>query len=631
MERPPIKIPDLLGRAPGGRRLIAVVCFDMVGYSRLIGLDDFGTLVRLKAIRDTLIDPAIEEHGGSIIQTAGDSLLVVFDSIDGAVRCMVNIQRRMPGFDGDHHADQAIRFRAGINIGDVIAHGTDLHGDGVNVAARLQAECPPGDILITRAVRDHVHDRLGLTFEALGSLSLKNIARPIEAFLLRLEPNGSNSKPQSAAEPATGIPAKQPRLLVMMTILKNQGVPRDLDYLVEGISEDLATDLSQYLGYSVVIDAPEAVPNPADIARKAGAGYVVQGSLGGTTNRLILTVHLINIATGVHLMRERFMIDLCDEEALAEISGQAAWILTMKLYEDINHHIESLPSEDWTADELILRGRALILRPWSADIRHRDDHLEAARCFDRALLEAPDSIHAKLGVAALRINSIFEGWSPPGGADEAQTEQFLTDVLRIETDVPIMRPYAHMMMGILRRIQGRWSDSYIELSLAAKLAPHHAPAIANLGFTLAFMNQPEAAIPMIERVVRLKPHDNYIPLYYAGLGFCHLLTENIEMAITSLRMARALNPSIYYSHVWLAAALGLKGELNEAVAALRVAIEMHPGLLAPSMFFLLRGTGLEFFARYERTLYRGLQLTAGHTNDIVCPDIGTLRRMVASV
>lgn len=137
----------LIGGSPGGRKLIAVVYADMVGYSRLIGLDDVGTLERLRHLRSTLIDPAINEHGGRIVQTGGNSLLIVFDSIDGAVRCAVKVQEQVPIHDGDQPPDRAIRFRVGINIGDAIADGTDLHGDAVNVAARLQAECPPGGIV----------------------------------------------------------------------------------------------------------------------------------------------------------------------------------------------------------------------------------------------------------------------------------------------------------------------------------------------------------------------------------------------------------------------------------------------------------------------------------------------------
>jgi pimeloyl-ACP methyl ester carboxylesterase len=162
----------------------------MVGYSRLIGLDDAGTLVRLRALRRNLIDPAISEHGGRIVQTGGDSLLIVFDSIDGAVRCAVKVQKQVPIHDADKLPDRTIRFRIGINIGDAIADGTDLHGDAVNVVARLQAECPPGGICVARSVRDHVHGRLDLAFEELGALNLKNIARPVEAFALKLASSG---------------------------------------------------------------------------------------------------------------------------------------------------------------------------------------------------------------------------------------------------------------------------------------------------------------------------------------------------------------------------------------------------------------------------------------------------------
>src|SRR3984885_3733272 len=182
-------ISDMRGGLPDPRRLIAVVYADMVGYRRLIGLDDLQTLERLRGLRSSLIDPALDGHGGRIIQTGGDSLLMVFNSIDGAVRFAVKVQQDLPGLDGQQPHDRAIRFRIGINIGDAIADGTDLHGDAVNVAVRIQAECSPGGICVSRAVRDHVHGRLDLVFEELGPLHLKNIARPVEAFLLNLDPD----------------------------------------------------------------------------------------------------------------------------------------------------------------------------------------------------------------------------------------------------------------------------------------------------------------------------------------------------------------------------------------------------------------------------------------------------------
>jgi class 3 adenylate cyclase/pimeloyl-ACP methyl ester carboxylesterase len=179
--------PDLAGRAASGRKLIAVVYADVVGYSRLIELDDIGTLEQLRALRRGLIDPAIERHGGQIIQTAGDSLLIVFDSITEAVQCAVNVQREMPARNADRPSDRRICFRVGIDFGDVIADRTDLHGTGVIVAVRLQAACPTGSVCVSRSVRDHVRDRLDISFDELGELSLKNISRPVEAYALRLD------------------------------------------------------------------------------------------------------------------------------------------------------------------------------------------------------------------------------------------------------------------------------------------------------------------------------------------------------------------------------------------------------------------------------------------------------------
>jgi len=232
---------DLIGRAPGGRKLIAVVYADMVGYSHLIGLDDIGTLERLRTLRRILIDPAINEHGGEVVQTGGDSLLIVFDSIDGAVRCALTIQQQVPDCDGDQAPHQAIRFRIGINIGDVIADGTDLHGDGVNVVARLQAICPPGAICVSRAVRDHVHDRLDLNFQELGTLSLKNISRPVEAFVVRREPKATEPRLLSSSR----------RAIAMVLPISNTPVALREAYLRRVVAAGVGSVLTVSLGGSL--------------------------------------------------------------------------------------------------------------------------------------------------------------------------------------------------------------------------------------------------------------------------------------------------------------------------------------------------------------------------------------------
>ena len=236
---------DWTGQPPDRRMLIAVVHADVVGYSRLIGLDDSGTLDRMRRLRREVIEPALETHGGRIVNTGGDSLLMVFDSVDGAARFAVAVQQQVPSHDGAP-PDRAIRFRIGINVGDVIPDGTDVHGDVVNVAARLQAECPPGGICVSRAVRDHMRGRLDLAFEALGALNLKNIAEPVEAFVLRsgstpILPSVERQILQGTGE---ALPLPDKPSIAVLAFTNMSGDPEQ-EYFSDGIADDIITELSR--------------------------------------------------------------------------------------------------------------------------------------------------------------------------------------------------------------------------------------------------------------------------------------------------------------------------------------------------------------------------------------------------
>src|SRR5690242_11999886 len=226
---------DRTARPPDLRKLIAVVHADVVGYSRLIGLDDSGTLDRMRRLRREVIEPALTAHGGRIVNTGGDSLLLVFDSVDGAARFAVGVQQQLPSHD-DAPADRAIRFRIGINVGDVIPDGMDVHGDVVNVAARLQAECPAGGVCISRAVRDHLRGRVDLTFEPLGALNLKNIAEPVEAFVLRSDASEPSSVERSILhESGEALPLPDKPSIAVLALTNMSGDPEQ-EYFSDGIA-----------------------------------------------------------------------------------------------------------------------------------------------------------------------------------------------------------------------------------------------------------------------------------------------------------------------------------------------------------------------------------------------------------
>ena len=227
--------PDAAPEGAGPRRLVAIVHADIAGYSQHIGRDDAGTLDRVRMIRRDLVDPEVLRRGGRLVNTAGDALLLEFTSITSAVQFAAEVQRRMPEFDGGLPPGQRIRFRVGINIGDVLPEGTDIHGDGVNVAARLQAEAPVGGICVSRSVRDHVGQQLNLAFEELGTLQLKNIAQPVHIYRVR---------PSGASMPRQGLALPDKPSIAVLPFQNFSGDPEQ-EHFADGIVEDVTIELSR--------------------------------------------------------------------------------------------------------------------------------------------------------------------------------------------------------------------------------------------------------------------------------------------------------------------------------------------------------------------------------------------------
>jgi TolB-like protein/class 3 adenylate cyclase len=305
-----INASDVPARPQDRRKLTAVVHADVVGYSRLIGLDDVKTLERLRALRNALIDPAIDAHSGRIVNTGGDSLLIVFDSVEGAVRCAVKMQQEVPTLDRDQPPDRAMRFRVGINVGDVIPDGTDVHGDVVNVAARLQAECPSGAICVSRAVREHLRGRLDLAFEELGALNLKNIARPVEAFVVRLD--DETVGPRSVK--ALAAPSLSDRPSIAVLPFQNMSGDAEQEYFADGVVEEIITGLSRIPSFYVIARNSSFAfkgksPDVRQVGKELGVRYILEGSVRKAATRVRITGQLIDATTGAHLWADRFEVN----------------------------------------------------------------------------------------------------------------------------------------------------------------------------------------------------------------------------------------------------------------------------------------------------------------------------------
>ena len=296
------------------RRLTAILAADVAGYSRLMGLDEEGTLAGLKTLRREVADPKIKEHRGRIVNTTGDGLLSEFASVVDAVRCAVEVQREIAARNTGVQADRRIDFRIGINLGDIMIDENDIFGDGVNVAARLEALAEPGGICVSRVVRDQVRDKLAISFEDMGEQQVKNIARPVRAYRAVLAERADRpSIPSETASPR--ILPDRPSIAVLP--FNNVSGDPEQEYFVDGITEDIITALSKWSWFLVIArNSAFAYKGKSvdlkDIGRDLGVRYVLEGSMRRAGQRVRISSQLIDIATGTHLWAERYDRELTD-------------------------------------------------------------------------------------------------------------------------------------------------------------------------------------------------------------------------------------------------------------------------------------------------------------------------------
>ncbi len=404
--------------------------------------------------------------------------------------------------------------------------------------------------------------------------------------------------------PHIAIPGQRPPPSVMVASLSNLGVPKRFAHLVNGIAEDISTDLSHQQGVRVVC-APQSLRrngtslNPRDLARELNAGYLVQGSVRQAGDQLRINVQLIDTGSGAYIWAERFDVAFSGSPGTCEeITGRLVRVLSTKLTEHAGRMIDTIPPQEWTSCDLVMRGRALLSGPISKARRHA-----ALKCFEQALALDAGSIGARSGIAGVLVGNIGDGWSQSVEHDLAYAEQLLLDVLSDNADIPD----CHGHLGLVRRLQCRLSDSMIELETGIRLHPNNILANMHLAWTLIHIGRPDTAIIQFERCLRLAPHDRLTPIIYSGIALSRLLMCHFDEAIFYSRKARALNPQFYYPHLYLAAALPRRGELGEAEAALRQSIEIRPEIALPSGFIPERQVSPQFFALYDGAICPGLR------------------------
>jgi adenylate cyclase len=546
------------------RRLAAILAADVVGYSRLMGADEEGTLERLKALRRELIDQKIEQHQGRIVKTTGDGLLVEFASVLNAVRCAAEVQRGMMDREPGLLDEQRIKLRIGINLGDVIADDDDIFGDGVNVAARLEALAEPGGICVSGVVRDQVRDKLPYSLEDCGEQSVKNIARPVRVYALR--PAAIAELPPSRLPPGMSIPppAVSPRLSIVVLPFADLSEDVTRQYFVDGVTEDLTTDLSRLPDLFVISRSTAFVyrGQPVDtrqIGSELGVRYVLEGSVRRAGTRVRINAQLIDAETGAHLWSERFDRELGDLFTLQdEITSGIVGAIEPQLLKFERDRVASRPQHSENAYEFYQRGM------WHLYKYCKADSIEAQGCFRRALTIDSGYPHATAFLAIALCSAAYLGWVK--NAEHNYLEAY--DLAKRAVSLDARYPAAHFALGLVCMYTRRSDRAMAALREAINLNPSYAGAHVLLGWMYLYRGQPEEALGLAERGICLSPRDPLLFMWLPALAGVHYQLRRYDEAVEIGRRSWNLNRNWPAGLRYVVAGLAQLGRTNEARDAL---------------------------------------------------------------
>ena len=593
------------------RRLAAILAADVAGYSRLMGADEGGTLVALKAIRAEVGDPKIKEHRGRIVKTTGDGLLVEFASVVDAVRCAVAVQQAMPERDTGVAAEKRIELRIGINLGDVIVEGDDLYGDGVNIAARIEALADAGGVFVSNTVHDHVRDRLPFVFEDLGEQQVKNIARPVRVYRVRatlthpaarapgspLSHNageGAERQRREAGEGNPALPLPDKPSIAVLPFANMSGDPEQ-EYFADGMVEEIIAALSRIRWLFVIARNStftykgQAV-DVKQIGRELGVRYLLEGSVRKGGNRVRITAQLIDATNGAHLWADRFdglledVFELQDKVALS-VAGVIEPTLRQSEIERARRkrpdsldaydlYLRALPDavaampED--ADKaLALLGKAIELEPDFAAA-----HAMIAWCHEQRYLRG--------GMQEETRNAALHHARHAAGGDDAA---------------------ALATAGFVIAVCGRdYETALTAFDRSFALSSSSALALGFSSIVRAWRGDDAIAVEQANRALRLSPFDPWIQLPYTGLAYAHFAAGRFTVAAASL--ATQSNPRFSVPQILHAAALGSLDRSEDAKTVVQRLAELQPGITVATAILSARYMNPENIAALANALRR---------------------------
>jgi adenylate cyclase len=554
------------------RRLAAILAADAVGYSRLIGADEEGTLAALKAHRLELIDPKVERHHGRIVKTTGDGALIEFASVVDAVRCAIDVQRGMAERNTGVPSDERIEFRIGINVGDIVIDGDDILGDGVNIAARLEGLAEPGGVLVSRAVRDQVRDRLDLVLEDLGEHELKNIARPVRVYRVR-------ASVESKAAPARGetLPLPDKPSIAILPFANMSGDPEQ-EHFADGIAEDIITGLSR-LRWLFVIARNSSFTykgrnvDVRQVGRELGVRYVLEGSVRKGGNRIRITAQLVEAETGNHLWAERYDRALGDVFAIQdEITKSVIGCIGPELYTAEHDRLKRKPPQNLDAWESFVRGMFLYSQHSDAGTK------EALGMLDRAV--ELDHGYAK----AHGLRAVCLAWRAIQGWEDRDTAfaEVAEGANRAVACDP-QEPWAYIAHGFVAVSKRHNPEAVGAFTRAIDASPNFAYAHGLLGSQHALGGRPDQAVECIDRGVRLSPRDIFGDEYQLYYAFAHFQAGRYADAASAAQLAIQQRPGHPVLYIMAAASYGLGGDTDKAKKSIAQLINLVPNFSAADL------------------------------------------------
>ncbi len=556
------------------RKLAAILAADVVGYSRMMGEDEAGTAEGVRERREAA-QPIIGAHDGRLFKTMGDGMLIEFPSVVAAIECAVAVQKRMAELNAGLPESRRIVYRIGVDLGDVLIEDDDLVGDGVNVASRLEGVAEPGSLSISGAAYEQVRGRVEAEFIDLGEKTLKNIARPVHVYAVRVDPDPSQRGPRS-------VPSEfgPPRLSIVVLPFANIGGDAEQDYFVDGVTESLTTDLSRIRG-SFVIARNTAFTyrgkanDITRIGRELNVRYALEGSVQRSGDRMRVNAQLIDAQTGSHLWAERFERRVTDLfEMQDEIVARIANTLNATLIAVEARRAERAPAPD--SMDLYFQGEALVNKGVTLESMS-----QARSFFERALALDPANVDALAGLSQVEANLAISVSATDKPARFAAAEAAAAEALSLAPDHAL----AHLCMGMVLGFTNRAAQGIAEYERALALDRNMAGAHALIGQNKLFIGRAEETEAHVLEALRLSPRDPWAYIWLLTAGFAACLLGRDEEAASWFRRSIEANRNFALCRFIHATVLSATGRADEARSELAAGLALDPGFTIANFRF----------------------------------------------